>query len=130
MKIGEVSDRLGMPASTIRYYEKIGVIDRQPRDSGRRVFGNETLLLLRFVQLAQAAGFSISEIKALLDNYGDDPSPAGMWKPFTEAKLEDVRNQIDDLRKTEMILSALSGCKCGTIVDCVQSALDEKVVKG
>ena len=66
MKIGEVARRLGVPASTIRYYEREGLIERQHRVSGRRQFDERALLMLQFAQLAQAAGFTIAETKGLL----------------------------------------------------------------
>ena len=61
MQIGDVARKLDMPASTIRYYEKVGLIERQQRVSGRRQFNDRALFALRFVQLAQAAGFTIGE---------------------------------------------------------------------
>ena len=78
MKIGDVSERLGIPASTIRCYEKVGLIERQRRVSGQRYFDDRALFALRFIQLAKAAGFTIAEMKSLLESYAKDPSPAGL----------------------------------------------------
>ena len=91
MNIGHVAEQLGIPASTIRYYEKVGLIERQNRVSGRRNFDDRALVALRFVRIAQAAGFTIAEIKSLLDSYTRDPSPAGLWKPFAETKQKLVK---------------------------------------
>ncbi|MFT7472838.1 MAG: DNA-binding transcriptional MerR regulator [Kiritimatiellia bacterium] len=51
MKIGDVAKHLDIPSSTIRYYEKKGLIDPPERVSGKRDFNNSTLMTLRFIQL-------------------------------------------------------------------------------
>ena len=127
MRIGDVSRQLGIPASTIRYYESEGLIDRQARVSGRREFNAQAVFALRFVQLAQAAGFSIDEMKSLLKRYDQDPSPSGMWRSLTEAKRQSVRGQIKDLRRMNRILGKLLDCDCETLNECVQIALEGKI---
>ncbi len=122
MKIGDVAERLGMPASTIRYYEKVGLIERQRRVSGRRSFDERALFALRFIQLAQAAGFTIAEMKSLLETYARDPSPAGLWKPFAETKQETIRQQIETLQQTDRVLTELLNCRCSTLAECVRLA--------
>ena len=52
MQIGEVAEQLDIPTSTIRFYEKVGLIRAQPRVSGARVFDERAAFALRFVQLA------------------------------------------------------------------------------
>ncbi|MGI9285546.1 MAG: MerR family transcriptional regulator [Pseudomonadales bacterium] len=123
MKISDVSKQLGIPASTIRYYESEGLIDRQSRVSGRREFDAQAVLVLRFVQLAQAAGFSINEMKSLLESYDQDPSPSGMWRSLAEAKRQSVRGQIKELRRMDRILGQLLDCDCETLYECVDGAL-------
>ena len=120
MKIGEVADKLGMPASTIRYYEKVGLLERQQRESGRRVFNQHALFVLEFVKLAQAAGFSIKEIKALLRAYSDDPSPAGLWRSLAARKRESVRKKMRDLAQIDSVLSELLSCSCESLAECVE----------
>ncbi len=122
MQIGEVAKTLDMPASTIRYYEKVGLIEHQQRVSGRRLFDERALFALRFVRLAQAAGFTIGEIKSLLESHAQDPSAAGIWKPFAETKQAEVRQQIDTLQQMDRVLTELIGCRCSSIETCVQMA--------
>lgn len=126
MKIGAVAKNLDIPASTIRYYERIGLIKPPPRVSGRRHFDMEMLQTLRFIKLAQAARFSIEEIKALLKNYQDDPGPAGMWKPFAEDKRKLLHEQIAELQKADQVLEAMLSCQCQTLSECVGKAKDRK----
>ena len=122
MKIGDVVERLGMPASTIRYYEKMGLIARQHRVSGRRQFDDRALLTLQFVRLAKAAGFSLTETKSLLESYAADPTPAGIWKPLAETKRAAIRRQINDLQRVDRVLTALLSCACASLSECVERA--------
>lgn len=122
MKIGDVAERLSMPASTIRYYERIGLIERQRRVSGRRVFDERALLVLQFVRLAQSAGFSIDETKALLRCHAENPGPSGVWKPFAEEKREAIRQQMAQLQQVDRILTELLTCECSTLAECLRNA--------
>lgn len=127
MKIGDVSTRLGMPASTIRYYEKIGLIDPQHRISGRREFDDSALFALKFVRLSQAAGFTLAETKSLLDANADDPSPAGIWKSLAAGKRSTIRTQIEELKQMDRILSELLSCSCTSLTECVEKCMDRHV---
>jgi MerR family redox-sensitive transcriptional activator SoxR len=111
-----------MPASTIRYYETIGLIDPQRRISGRRVFDDRAVFALEFVQLAQAAGFSIAEMKSVLQSHADDPSPAGVWAVLAEKKRSDIRAQIKELERMDRVLTALLSCRCASLSECVEKA--------
>ena len=120
MNIGEVSKLLGIPASTIRYYERVGLLERQPRVSGRRWFGRSALAALKFIQLAQAAGFTLAEMKELRDDYARSPDPSGLWRSVAVEKRQSVRAQIRHLSQMDEILSALLECKCATLSRCVE----------
>ena len=122
MRIGEVAESLGIPASAIRYYERMGLIGVPERVSGRRSFGQSELTMLRFIKLAQAAGFSISEIRNLCAEYSTNPSPSGIWMSFAEEKREEVQAQIEALSQVESILSELLACKCESLLECVEAA--------
>ena len=74
MKIGELAKLSGMAASRIRFYESTGLIEPVDRQSnGYREYPEEALLILEIINAAKRAGFSLSEIKALL------PNGAGRW---------------------------------------------------
>jgi len=125
LKIGEVSKRLGIPSSTIRYYEKNGLIPPPERVSGKRDFNTNTLVTLRFIQLCQAAGFTISEIRSLVENYKSDPSKDGLWQPAVGSKRAEVRNRIEELKRVDAVLGELMKCRCNSIEQCVGLALQD-----
>jgi DNA-binding transcriptional MerR regulator len=126
MNIGSVSQKLGIPASTIRYYEKIGLIEPQHRVSGRRHFDLPALFALEFVRLAQSAGFSIAEIKSLLKSYQNDPSAKGPWVAMAEEKRTVLKTQIQELRQMDRILSELVSCNCESLTDCIEAGIDRE----
>ena len=126
MNIGDVSQKLGMPASTIRYYEQIGLIEPQQRISGRRKFDLQALFALEFVRLAQTAGFSIAEIKSLLESYQNDPSAKGHWVVMAEKKRAILKTQIRELRQMDRILNELVSCNCGSLTECIEAGIDRK----
>lgn len=66
LSIGEVARRAGIQPSALRYYESIGLMPAPRRVSGRRRYDESAVRMLKIVQLAQSAGFSIAEIQVLL----------------------------------------------------------------
>ena len=61
MRIGELSERSGVPTKTIRYWEQSGLVAEPARTgSGYRDYHDDTLAVLRFVRSAQAAGFTVA----------------------------------------------------------------------
>jgi len=125
LKIGEVAKQLGIPASTIRYYEKKGLIKAPERVSGKREFSDHIVVTLRFIQLCQAAGFTISEIKSLLEHYMANPSKGGLWQPAVETKRKEVQKQIEELKLIDVVLGELMKCRCESIEQCVSEALGD-----
>ena len=125
MKIGDVAQRLGIPSSTIRYYEKKGLISPPERVSGKREFNSSTLLRLRFIQLCQAAGFTIGEILSLVEDYKSDPSKNGLWQPAVDNKRTEIQSKINELNRVDAVLDELVKCRCSSIEQCVGQALQD-----
>ena len=68
--IGDAAAELGMPASTIRFYEKNGLIPNQQRSSdGRRLFDEDDLEWMRFVERLKVSGMPIKEIREYIQLY-------------------------------------------------------------
>ena len=121
MKIGELSDQVGVAPSTIRYYERVGLLDPPERINGQRSFPTSVLQSLRFIQLAQAGGFSIAEIKTIFDGY-PDTKLSDQWHVLARSKKQEVRSKIRELERVDALLDALLECECATIDECVSEA--------
>lgn len=67
MRIGELSQRVGVPAATVRYYEKRGLLRKPPRtEAGYRSYPAEAALELRLIRWAKTVGFTLRELRDLL----------------------------------------------------------------
>ncbi|ODS53468.1 MAG: hypothetical protein ABS36_12550 [Acidobacteria bacterium SCN 69-37] len=74
--IGDIAERAGLSAPTIRYYESIGLLAPPPRSAtGYRRYTDTTVEELRFIKKAQSLGFSLEEIREILalSRAGDTP---------------------------------------------------------
>ncbi len=112
MNIGTLAERTGLSAKTIRYYEKVGLIDAPPRtEGGYRSYANEDIDLLRFVARARGLGFSIKECQALLTLYSDRSRASSDVKALALSHIEAVDRKIEELQSIRNTLSALA-TKC------------------
>jgi MerR family mercuric resistance operon transcriptional regulator len=131
MKIGDVAKLAGVSVAAIRYYERLGLLKEAPRaPSGYRELAPEAVRRIGFVQRAQALGFSLPEIRQLLELRQEPGAPAANVKAQVEAKLEAVEGKIGELSRLRDALRGLrDACSCaGTAVasDCpILDALDE-----
>src|SRR5688572_10710813 len=67
MRIGEVADTVGVNIQTLRYYERVGLLEEpQRRGSGYREYPPGTVAEVRFIKRAQDLGFSLKEIEELI----------------------------------------------------------------
>jgi MerR family mercuric resistance operon transcriptional regulator len=120
--IGELSRRTGVHIETIRYYEKIKMLPAPPRTAGgRRVYGPVETRTLAFIRRARELGFTLDEIRALLDLGGPGKATCSEVCAIATRHLEDIRSKIVDLRKLERLLS-------GTIAQCSGAAVPECAV--
>jgi MerR family redox-sensitive transcriptional activator SoxR len=122
LTIGEVARQAGIHASAIRYYESIGVLPQARRTNGRRHYGMDVLSTLAIVRLAQQAGFSVSEIKTLLNGFAADTPPSERWQAMAAPKLNAVEALIAQLYVRKQLLEKTLQCSCSHLDDCVRAA--------
>ena len=118
--IGVASAVSGVNIETIRYYEREGVIPRAPRTpTNRRLYGDEDIARLRFVKRCRDLGFSIPDIRTLLDLSAGNDAPCADVKALGERHLRGVRRKLDELVNLERALAELvKRCDAGRI-DCL-----------
>jgi MerR family mercuric resistance operon transcriptional regulator len=112
LAIGQLSRLTGVNIETIRYYERIGMLPAPPRTaSGRRVYGSTERRMLAFIRRGRELGFSLSEIRALLDLGAPGEASCGEVRDIASAHLASVRSRMADLAKLESILAeAVARC--------------------
>jgi DNA-binding transcriptional MerR regulator len=111
--IGEVRGRTGLPASTLHYYERHGLISSVERAGLRRQYAPDTIERVAVIVLCQRAGFSLDEIAELLATGGESG-----WKDLVQTKLAKVRSQIRDLRVIERGLTHALRCPSDNVLRC------------
>ena len=108
LRIGELAKAAEVPISTVRFYERKGLLKPSGRSvSNYRLYAPEDLERLRFIRAAQATGFTLGDVKALLR-----PAPCGRIQSLIENRLEEVSRRAAELRHVERVLQgSLRACK-------------------
>lgn len=112
MTIGEVARQAEVETSTIRYYERIGLLPRPQRVNGRRVYDAEVLKQLALIKASKSVGFTINEILTLLALWKSDGKIADAGQVFVERKLTEVQTIIAQASQIEATLTSLLACGC------------------
>jgi MerR family transcriptional regulator, copper efflux regulator len=100
MKIGEVAKRSGIGIETIRYYEREGLLQEpERRPSGYRQYHESTLQRLEYIGRAKALGFTLAEIRELLELSFAAPSGCDHIRQRAEAKITDIEGKIRSLQQ-------------------------------
>jgi MerR family redox-sensitive transcriptional activator SoxR len=124
LAIGEVARRVGIRPSAVRYYESIGLLPVPKRVSGRRRYDESTVQMLKVVQLAQHAGFTVAETQTLLHGFAPDTPPAARWEPLAHQKLRELDARIERAQQMKRILEKALTCDCLRLEDCAMMLED------
>ena len=113
MNIGQLSATTGVPAATVRYYERRGLLDPPRRTrAGYRQYEAETTQRLRFIKRAQELGFTLEEIADLLAFWRDSATSCGKVEGRATATLERINAKLRDLNRMRIALSQyVSACR-------------------
>jgi MerR family mercuric resistance operon transcriptional regulator len=113
MKIGELAERAGVHVETVRYYQRLGLVPSPPRRHGTvRRYGEEAADRLRFIKRAQALGFSLEEVRLLLELAAGEHCAETRAVAKEKARL--VQRKITDLRAMHSALQKLvRACDAG-----------------
>jgi MerR family mercuric resistance operon transcriptional regulator len=110
LTIGRLASEGGVGVETIRFYQRKGLLQTPARESGIRRYGSEDLRRLKFIRHAQAAGFTLEEIRELLElDAGDDRARA---RELAQARIEALDAKIADLKRARDALQRLAK-ECG-----------------
>lgn len=110
--IGQLAAAAGVPTSTVRYYERAGLVKPDFRTGGNyRGYAGSTLERLKFIRSAQATGLSLQDISSLLQLTFSAEQPCEEVLTLMRGRLEEIRGRIKELRHVEKVLAkSLDSC--------------------
>ncbi|MBD8869322.1 heavy metal-responsive transcriptional regulator [Nocardioides donggukensis] len=125
MRIGEVADAAGLPAQTIRFYERRGLLPSPRRGpNGYREYDASVLTQLAFIRSGQAAGLTLVELAGILDLRRDGAVPCAHVDELLRTKLGVVHERQRELVLLEQEIEGLLG-RSGRLdpADCTDSTI-------
>ena len=124
LTIGQAARDSGCTPPTIRYYEEIGLLPDAPRtEAGQRRYDASALRRLGFIRRCRDFGFSIDQVRELVDLVDHPDRPCDEVRAVAQAHLQRLRSRIDEIRALEARLNAFvqgcaASCAGGPTVDC------------
>ena len=129
LTIGKLAAAGGVGVETIRFYQRRGLLEVPDRGDGMRRYASEDVRRLRFIRQAQAAGFTLEEIKELLDlDASEDRSRA---RELANARVATLDAKIEIFDDDPVAIGAAQagyhngrggGCQSGSNVDSHRAA--------
>lgn len=128
LPIGEVAHRAGMATSTLRYYEREGLIESVRTAGNQRRFARHVLRRLAFIRAAQNVGLSLQEITAALEGLPGHRNPTKAdWDRLSRGWHARLDEQIDALIRLRDGLGSCIGCGCLSLRRCALSNPDDAI---
>ena len=111
--IGELAKAVGVPSSTLRYYERIRLLQPEGRSSGNyRLYGEGSLERVRFIRAAQSTGFELQDVAALLELRDGVAEPCRDVQTLIEERLAKLDERMREMRRVKKVLaSSLELCQ-------------------
>ncbi|MCX8130871.1 MAG: MerR family transcriptional regulator [Clostridia bacterium] len=109
--IGEVIKKLNINKETIRYYEKIGLLSQpQKASNGYRVYSEEDINIIWFIQITKKFGFTLKEIKTLITTIYNEiiGGDARHIISIVNNKINEIENKVSELEKTKKLLQKVN----------------------
>ena len=124
MRISEVSQRSGVLATTIRFYESIGLLPSAPRVNGQRVYGADVLDRLAVIRFGLKTGFSLRELQLLFLGFGS----RAKRRAAAQRKVKELKSFRERVRLMEKLLEEIRLCSCGTIQQIAKRLMESGVL--
>lgn len=115
--IGEVARRVGLSTSALRYYETLGLLPIPERIGGRRRYDQDALDRLAMIDVAQRAGFTLREVRILLDGLQANTAPTQEWRDLAQHKLAEVDQLVARAQAMGTLLHTALQCECLLLED-------------
>lgn len=120
MMIGQLAAATGTKVNTIRFYEDIGLMPKAERTrSGRRTYCESDLLRLTFIRRGRALGFSVDEIRSLIELSAKPGGDCRRAVEIARHHIREIEERVAALMKARIALEAAADdCECGRVSEC------------
>lgn len=108
--IGQLSTKTGLSRDTLRFYEKEGILKSRRLENNYRVYANDDIERLRFVENARATGFSLREVKGILNLVENGRRSCADYEGLAQKKLEELDRKIELLQQCRSALEKSLAC--------------------
>jgi MerR family redox-sensitive transcriptional activator SoxR len=126
--IGELSERSGVAASALRFYESQRLIFAERTSGNQRRFHRSQLRRVAFIRSAQQVGLSIDEIRDALATLPDNRTPTKAdWARLSRSWQDRLDERIAELERLKTRLTSCIGCGCLSLRTCALSNPDDIV---
>jgi DNA-binding transcriptional MerR regulator len=115
LTIGQLARETGVPDSTIRFWERKGLLAPTLRQGGQRRYALSAIATVAMLRLCQETGFSLADIRRLRDERAVTPRS---WRRLVQEKLADVERQITALDHARELLTHALRCRHDDILAC------------
>jgi DNA-binding transcriptional MerR regulator len=124
LTISEVARQVGLQASAIRYYERIGILLPAQRIGGQRRYDASVLHRLAVIQRARQTGFTLDEIRELFFGFRDGAPASQRWQKLSSRKLGELEELMGQIRTMRRLLQKMMDCcRCDTLDQCGRGIL-------
>ena len=125
LSISEVGRQMRLRPSAIRYYEKLGILPKPERISGRRRYDGTVLYRLAVIQRAREAGFALNEIRTLFFGFAEGTRAGARWRRLADSKLAELESLAGQIRSMRRLLNRMkANCNCKTLEACGKAILE------
>jgi MerR family mercuric resistance operon transcriptional regulator len=114
LTIGRLAVAAGVGVETVRFYERKGMVKKPRSAGGYREYTPGDAIRIRFIRRAQDLGFTLREIKGLLDFYVSRDANCADIRDIAEAKVAEINAKIEDLnRMKKSLMRIVTACGSG-----------------
>jgi MerR family transcriptional regulator, redox-sensitive transcriptional activator SoxR len=126
LSISDVARRMRLRPSAIRYYEKLGILPKPERVSGKRCYDGSVLYRLAVIQQAREAGFRLPEIRALFFGFQERTRADARWRRMADRKLTELDRLARQIRRMRILLEKMkANCHCKTLEVCGKAIFEK-----
>ena len=97
IRIGEVAKQAGVAVGALRYYENLGLLTSQRGQNGYRYYSPDTVQQVQFIKKAQALGFSLEDIREILNLHQQGNMPCNLVRSLLQDKISQLEAQIQEM---------------------------------